>query len=615
MKAAKYNLPYTEDKRIIDIVGEHSIFTVVDKFGRVEYANSNFCTTLGINLKEVLGEPLKILESPLHSGLLYKNLWKSIKAKEKWNGVLQAKNINDVNIWLDTTIIPIEKEHKLVYLIVFKDVTEIHQKNIVLLNEQKSKKVFLKSIPFHVFSITKYGKILKVNKQFLDTEARNVVGTYIYDYISFSCYDIFKTNIYTAFKNKKTKHFKFYDFDFKGAKSYYRAVISPNFNEIGEVVSLTLCVNDVTDFIEIDKKEQEREAKYRLIYKSIDVGIIVVANSAGKIKEWNKGAELAFGYKEKEILGRPFAILTTEKNRERNIKELLTAVEKLEDNKNVDIIELQCLRKNGEEFPVEFTLSSLTINGKTSYCAMMLDISKRKTLENKLQEKTEDLESFLYRSAHDLRAPFASAQGLLNLLKEEKDINKAQEIVKMLDTTINNGKLLSNKLLEASVISAKKHEYRRIDFSKIIRNVLIKLRNASNIENIDFSIDVDVPKNYKTKPELIISLFRSLIQNAIQFSRPIENGYVPKIEVVVKKVKKHIVIEINDNGIGIEKKNISKIFNLYYKSNNDNCSGSGLGLYIVKSIVEGLEGDIKVKSSVAENSGTSFKIKLPYSNK
>ena len=418
MKATNYNLPYLQDTTILDVIGEQSIYAMIDKFGRVEYANANMCKLLGYSENELLGEPLKLLESPLHSGLVYKTLWKTIKSKEKWNGELKAKDHYNNDLWLDTTVIPVDKESKLVYLVICKDNTKLKLQNKELIAERNKNNMFLKSIPFRIFSISKFGKILKVNKDFWEEEVNDIIDTYIYDYIGFNCYEEFKNNIYESFKSKKARQFDFFDFDFKGAKSFYSSIVSPNFNALGEVDSLTLCINDVTEFKELDKEVEEKEAKYRLIYKSIDVGIIVVADHEGKIREWNRGAELAFGYTEKEILGRPLAVLTSKTYRESSIKELANAVKLLKNNKQVDIIEMQCLKKNGKEFPVEFTFSSLTFNGKMSYCAMMLDVSDRKNLKEKLKQKTEDLELFLYRSAHDLRAPFASAKGLINLLKD-----------------------------------------------------------------------------------------------------------------------------------------------------------------------------------------------------
>src|SRR5690554_6508169 len=99
------------------------------------------------------------------------------------------------------------------------------------------------------------------------------------------------------------------------------------------------------------------ELKYSNIFQSINVGIIVVANSSGDIIERNKGAELAFGYPETQIIGVPLTVLISKKHVATGVKELLKAVEKLDNNMYGENIEMLGLKKNGQEFPVEFTIS------------------------------------------------------------------------------------------------------------------------------------------------------------------------------------------------------------------------------------------------------------------
>lgn len=611
MEAIKYNTFDKLNENVFDVIGEYAMVSIIDSFGRIEFVNDNFCDILEYDVNKLIGETLDFIKSPLHTGLLYKDLWGTIKSGLKWNGVLSADTRSGNSIKLDTSIVPIKKEGSTIYIILCMDVTLHHHENNTLLESDNRSQAFLNNMPLHVFSITKYGKILNVNKSFCDVEKEDLIGDYIYDYMGLSSYEVFKNNIYDAFENKISKQFDFFDFDRDGRKSFYFSIVSPVFDTLGIIDSLSLCIHEITENMGISKEARDREDKYRLIYKSINVGIIVVADHNGKICEWNKGAKLAFGYTEKQILGRPLTVLTSEQYREPNIKEFIKAIKKIKNNQNVDIIEMQCQRKNGDVFPVEFTLSSLRANGKISYCAMMIDITNRKSLQNKLKQKTKDLELFLYRSAHDLQAPFSSAQGLLNLLKEETDKDKAQVLIEMLSTTINSGRILSNNLSEASMISAKKHEYRRINFNKIIDDVLITLCGSKNFEHINFRIDIDVYKSFKSKPELITSIFQNLIQNAIKYANDLTKTHIPSIEIIVKTKNDGISILVCDNGPGIDLKCIDKIFDLYYRSNNEDVPGSGLGLYIVKNIVDGLNGTIKVSSDA--NDGTCFEIHLPIS--
>ena len=609
MEAIKYNLPSRLNESVLDVIVENSIVSIVDSFGRIEYVNESFCNLLESNASELLGETLELLKSPRHIELVYKNLWKSIKSRQKWNGILNTKTSNGKSITLDTIIVPIKTDNYWSYVIKFKDITLHYNENVKLLQQENKSKTFLENMPLHIFSITKYGKILDANKRICDIEIVDIIGTYVYDHINPSCYEVLKNNIDIVFKDKISKQFEFYDFDENERKTYYSSIISPVFNDLGVVVTATICFHEITDYKGLSEDIQHKEAKYRSIYKSLNVGINVVADDKGKIREWNKGAKLAFGYSETEILGRPITVLTSKKYREPNIKELIIAIRKIKENQDADIIEIQCLRKNGEEFPVEFTLNRLRVNGETMYCALMIDITKRKSLEIKLNQKRKDLEQFLYRSAHDLRAPFSSAQGLVNLLKEENNKEQAQVIIEMLSTTINTGKDLSNNLSEASMISAKNYEDTYINFHKTTNDVIENLSDHENFKFIDFKIDIDVQQPFKSKPELINSIFQNLIENAVKYSKEPSENHTPIIDIAVKYRNEELMIVISDNGTGIKKQCIKNIFDLYYKSCDKDVSGSGLGLYIVKSIVESFDGNIKVNSDF--NNGACFKIHLP----
>ena len=87
---------------------------------------------------------------------------------------------------------------------------------------------------------------------------------------------------------------------------------------------------------------------------------------------------------------------------------------------------------------------------------------------------------------------------------------------------------------------------------------------------------------------------------------------IPYIDIEVKTCPEEVIIKICDNGLGITEKSINNIFDLYYRTNNGNIPGNGLGLYIVKNIVEDLNGEIAVASDL--KNGTCFEISLPNSN-
>jgi PAS domain S-box-containing protein len=612
MNTYKYYTPTVLNIDLLSLLEGNSIFSVTDSIGRIEYANDNFCNILECDAHELIGETHKLLKSHLYIGDVYMELWKTIKKGHKWSGTLSDKSRTGKTFWLDTTIIPIKNNGDVKYISIYNDVTQQRAKNIELSELKNSTEKFMLNIPGFVFSISRYGKIKNANKPFHNVEVDGLIGTYIYDYFNPSCFEIFKNNVDIVFVDKISNQFETSGFDANGRKVFYSSFISPVFDGIGVVDSAAICIHETTEYKGISKESLDSQAKYRSIYQSINVGIIVVADDKGNIVEWNKGAELAFGYTEIEILGRRLTVLTSKKLRESNVKVLLEAIGKIKNNEVFDTIEMLCLRKNGEEFPVEFALSGLTVDSENYYCAMMLDITKRNSLQNKLNQKTKDLEIFLYRSAHDLKAPFSSAQRLINLLMEENINEKGKFLIEMLNTTINSGRILLDNLAEASVIPAKKHEYRKIDFHNCIDALLTALSGTKNFEYIKFNLDIKVTNIFKSKPELITSIFQNIIQNAIKYSNKPSKDHVPSIDIIVKEEYEEVIFLICDNGPGIDAKSIDKIFDLYYRSNVKDVPGNGIGLYIVKNIVEVLGGQIKVKSD--RDFGVCFEIHLPNAN-
>ncbi|AUC82454.1 PAS domain S-box protein [Lacinutrix sp. Bg11-31] len=609
MEAIKYNLSNVLNNNMLDHVVESAIVSVTDSLGRIEFANDNFCKILECDANRIIGETHELLKSPLHTGKIYKNLWRTIKKRNKWNGILADFSTTGKEFWLDTTIIPIvnEGEKTLKYLSIYKDVTKYYKKNTELLKTELVNKDFLEAMPLQVFTISKHGKILNANKSFCNKEIGELINTYIYDYFIPTTFESFKENIDKVFVDKLTHQFELFDYDAQGRKVFYSVVISPNSRKMGEVLSATIALYEITKFKGLSNNLRDSEAKFRSIYQSINVGVIVVADGKGNITAWNKGAEAAFGYTEEEIIGRSLTVLVSKKFR--NINELLRSVSKIKKKENVDIIEMCCLRKSGEVFPVEFALSSGSVNEDDFYCAMMFDITERKALQNRLKQKTKDLELFLYRSAHDLKSPFSSAEGLVNLLKEERVNDKVVFLTGMLDSVIKNGKELSENLSQASSISVNKSEFKKINFSSAIDDILMSLRCENKLGNIKVNINVVDAFGFYSSQEMINSILQNLIYNAIKYSVAPNGNFKSYVNITVKTFEEKVVITVEDNGVGICKTKINKIFDLYYRANKYNVPGHGLGLYIVKNIVDNLKGVVTVESYV--NSGSIFEIVLP----
>lgn len=600
-----------QEEALIASLKKSFIICVFNTDGKIIYSNENFLKVLDISSHKEVDNAAKLLKSTVKSEAFFDEIWKIISNGEAWKGVLFHKGRNNETHYLETTITPVKDDNGTIikYLAVSNDISNYYcakTNNNLTCGAEKN---LIENFTNDVLYINKYGKIINASKNATTNLYDSMIGLNIYDFVNPINHNYIQKQIHKVFTEGKKCKYQSMGLSPKGNQTLFVSKLKPVFNLHNEVIYATVKTNKHKSSIEVNNQLKAIETKYSNIFQSINVGIIVVANSMGNIIEWNKGAESAFGYTNAEIIGEPLTVLISKHQIDEGVKEILKAKDKLDNNLHGENIEMYGLKKNGEEFPVEFTMSHWRNGKEKFYCAFMLDISKRKTLEKKLEKTTKDLELFLYRSAHDLKSPITSAEGLLYLLKEEKLNERVTELVEMLDETLGKSRLLLDDMSFASIISEKRRDITVINFENKIHNTLRSLKRLGNFDSIKFQVDIQQTTAFYFNKELIDYVFQNLIRNSLCFAKPKTDTYTPSTHITVKSSDKEVRIIVSDNGLGIDNDHIDKIFDLYFRVCNENTQGTGLGLYIVKRIVDDFNGDIIVKSEI--NKGTSFEVILP----
>ncbi|KAA3624249.1 MAG: PAS domain-containing sensor histidine kinase [Flavobacterium sp.] len=354
---------------------------------------------------------------------------------------------------------------------------------------------------------------------------------------------------------------------------------------------------------------KELQSKYQAILKSGNIAMIVVANTKGEITEWNSSAEFTFGYTAPEVLGQPLTKLLDSNEENRSIKKLYQSVRTINKNDAGEIVELNGLTKEGKRFPLELEIRKYKSGSETYYSAIMVDISRRKSLEKDLAKKSRELDLLLYRCAHDLKAPFSSAEGLINLLKEEPISSSALSLINMLETSLEKGKQLLDDLALVSIISENNRAISYIDFNKIMLDVLGSLREYDDFELVKFNLDIKTDRAFYSNPQLLTSLLKNLLQYAINYSHFDSDEHVSVINLKIRTTKTKAKIQVDYQAVTLENSETHKIFDLNQFVNDYSMSCAGLGIYVLKNIVDILQGRIKVRRN--DVSTTKVKIKLP----
>lgn len=242
------------------------------------------------------------------------------------------------------------------------------------------------------------------------------------------------------------------------------------------------------------------------------------------------------------------------------------------------------------------------------------DISRQKALElelhthaEKLATQNEDLKQFAYVATHDLKSPMVSIEGHFNFLKTqfENQNKKVFESIAFIEEEIEQFNSNLHGLTEALRLKEGSIEKETIDLNKTINKVLPPLKNKIEQLNGKLHLNLNEESNIVGSQVYISSILHNLISNAIKY-RSEERRLNVKISTKIKD--KHLFMEIEDNGLGINlslhKNKIFKMFNRFH----DKAEGSGMGLYMVKNMIEKLGGNIEVQSKV--NKGTKFNLQF-----
>lgn len=236
----------------------------------------------------------------------------------------------------------------------------------------------------------------------------------------------------------------------------------------------------------------------------------------------------------------------------------------------------------------------------------IVKLNNELTVQNKsLIKKNQELDRFVYSTSHDLRSPILSIMGLLGLFKEDlmKEEEKMQTIQLMEDALEKTDEMITN-ILDYSRNENLEVNYETTNIKELINEVLDIHKYVDGKEiKCDVEISVETIQTDKSRFKTILN---NLISNAIKYRK---EDFPLKIDISFMELDSdEYRLTIKDNGEGIEKKELTKIFNMFHRSSSTS-KGAGLGLYICKQIVDNFDGKIEVDSQLG--SWTTFTIYIP----
>ena len=229
---------------------------------------------------------------------------------------------------------------------------------------------------------------------------------------------------------------------------------------------------------------------------------------------------------------------------------------------------------------------------------------KTKSSNRRLKKTNTELDHFVYSVSHDLRAPIASILGLTNLAKSETDMKSVKEIISKIQNSASQQDKFIGEILDISRNARLVVKAEKVNFSEIVDEAFEYGRYGYPNKNIEKELDIRQEGPFSSDKQRLKVIFNNLIANSLRYT----NGKKPLIKVSIQANDKIAHITITDNGIGIGKEHLDKIFKMFYRA-TDEGAGSGLGLYIVKEALDKLKGEIKIESTPKK--GTKVMLEIP----
>ena len=433
---------------------------------------------------------------------------------------------------------------------------------------------------------------------------------------------------------------------------YVNFVYHPLYNTKKEIDGVIAMATEVTDQVLAKRKIEEvvrkrtlelhlaneslkkSEQRYHLMVEEVQDYSIIYLDAKGTVENWNQGAQKIKGYYADEIIGRNISVFYTELDRNTDLPKIL--LEKATKTGRA-MQEGWRVKKDGTLFWANVVITALhNEQGEViGFSKVTHDLTEKKAandllkvnaaeLEQKnieLEKMNKELQSFAYISSHDLQEPLRKIQTFATqIIEKEGQVISMQGKEKLLrmQSAAERMQTLIDDLLAYSRTNSADRKFELVDLNKLINEVKEDLKEELAYENVD--VEITGQNQIKVIPFQFKQLLVNLLGNAIKFrvegrtphiliSSELKSGYQLQHNALVG-ARNYYHISVADNGIGFEQEFSEKIFQVFQRLHGkEKYQGTGIGLAIVKKIVENHHGIISARGEV--NKGATFDIYLP----
>jgi PAS domain S-box-containing protein len=601
---------------------------ISDKMGRIEWINDAFTNISGYSLDQVIGKkPKDLLQGPKSDPVVIQKLKESLWNKE--NIEVEVLNYNHEGQ---------EYYSQLEIMSVFDENGE--HTNFIALQKDITSDMLAKQ------------EILRMNTRFELIAKQSRIGTWEYKLtdgsirwsdIMYDIYGVLKdTTMPIAQIWRDSMSLEDYeqvvaDMNFlrhgnqttretsysierinDGAKRDLEIVMVAERDENGALLRVVGSTKDVTEEIAL-RRERDASAERMLTIKTFYESILnhspsqkYVFDSEGSLLFSSEPAKEGALWWDPHSRKSIFELADSESNA--RAMHLINSIRRAIETKQIVRTEDEGELADGTK--VDFLQSILPYQNATGKLEHIIvtgvDITELKTVQDAVNKKNDELrkinselDNFVYSISHDLRSPLLSIKGIVSLIIHSSEIDEKNRMyLEMVDGSASRLDGTIQEILEYSRNSRLEIEHENFDVVELVQQAFNDLRFSSQGE-MELVLDIQTSTRINSDRSRVSVLLKNIIGNSVKYRR---KGMQSFVKFSLKREHNQIVMQVSDNGEGIDEKHLSQIFTMFFRGTTSSV-GTGLGLYICKEIANKLKGDLFVASKLGE--GTSMKITIP----
>jgi PAS domain S-box-containing protein len=578
---------------------------LIDTRGSILDVNRAAINGLGYTKTEILKKNITELFADSFGTTFQKSLESSIKKKSTENieCELKTKASNLLNISLFLSLLKNNQDNDSVVFVSARDITEQR-------NAQRQLLRFANALHYTVnpTEITDPdGKLIYVNPAFekvtgysreeLIGKNPNILnsGKHSKEFWQKMWREIESGKVWTGEIENKHKD---------GHPIYEYLLISPIIDPGGKIIGYLGTHQDLTEQRRLEKELQERQLYLAAILQD-SADAIIGLDLENRIRSWNQGAEKIYGYKEKEIIGKNFAVLVPFELVHSGELEKIDEIVKTKGY--ISNYETERLTKDGKKISIQLTRTLIkdSKGNVIGTSAIVRDVTELKRLKRQIShaEKLSVVGQLAAGIAHEVGNPLTSISSLVQIIQMTTNDNFAKEKLELVKNQINRIAKTIRELVDFSRPS--NYEVKLTDLNKVIQDAVNIVRYGKKSRDINFILELDNELPWITLvQDQIIQVFINLLLNAVDAME----GKPGEIKILSKLKKQNIQVMIVDKGKGIPDEIRNKIFEPFFTTKKVG-DGTGLGLWVSYGIVKNFGGEIDVESGIGI--GSTFTVSLP----